>query len=191
MACAQALGLSAYEGWRSLYGEVLSLRRSHGPEQGPAESLLRCLGASQHTLPKCRCVAGSTVAPRVRPMPTMPVSTRGRHLMMMMLVVVLAMGLVMLVMRLVKMLMVMLMVLVDVTMSGIKLRQEPGRTWRNLEWLASHQGSQGWRQSRGEIGTSLPLFRGLGPSGVLRQELWRWRWNGQRFPTHDHLRGRG
>ena len=59
-------------------------------------------------------VAGSTVAPQLRPVSTMVVSDRGRHLMMMVVV------LMVLVKMLVMMLMVMRMVLVVVTMSGIK-----------------------------------------------------------------------
>ena len=132
------------------------------------------------------------MAPRVGPVPTMPVSTRGRHLMMMMmLVVVLVMMLVMLVMMLGMMLRVMLMALVAVTMSGIKLRQRRGRRWRTPDWLAGHEGHRCWRQSRGGIGVSLPWLRGLELSGVLRQKLWRGPWHEERFPTHDHLLGRG
>ena len=56
------------------------------------------------------------------------VSTRGRHLMKMMVAL----------MMLVIMLIVMLMVPVALTMSGIKLCQELGRRWWNQEWLSGH-----------------------------------------------------
>ena len=125
------------------------------------------------------------MAPWVGPVPTMPVSTPGRHVVIMVLVVVLAM---MLVMPLVMMLVTML---VAVTMSGIKLRQELGRRWQNWKLLAGHEGCRCWRQSPGGMGVPLPWLRGLGLSRELRQELWRWRWHGEGFLTHDHLRWRG
>ena len=87
----------------------------------------------------------------------MPVSTRGRHLMMMMVVLMI------LVMMLVMMLMVMLMVLLALTMSGIKLRPELGHRWRNQERLASHQGCWSWRQSCRGIGMGMAR---LGPSSA-------------------------